>query len=202
MNILAMNNVISSLLLAAMALVLFLQVGCSGIVADDETKFYALSPADVATPSGDSKLKLGIGPVRIPHMLSRPQLVVRTEQHQINVLEQHQWGGSLKEEVAQIVIDNLSANLGTEQVEHFPWKNAFKPDYQVRIRIERMDGIPGGEVVMKARWWLRKGNAPTDQLAEYSTYRVQTADKSYPAYVAALSNTLEQLSAEIAKAIK
>lgn len=179
-----------------------LQTGCSEIVSDDETKFYALSPADVATASGDSKLKLGIGPVKIPRMISRPQLVVRTEQHQINVLEQHQWGGSLKEEVAQIIIDNLSAKLGTEQVEHFPWKKAFKPDYQVRVRIERMDGILGGEVVLKARWWLRKGNASTDQLAEFSTYRVKTKDKSYPAYVAALSKTLEQLSIEIAKSIK
>lgn len=195
----AINKMTLSLL---MLLALALQVGCSDIVSDDDTKFYALSPADVPTASGDSKLKLGIGPVKIPRMISRPQLVVRTEQHQINVLEQHQWGGSLKEEVAQIIIDNLSANLGTEQVEQFPWKKAFKPDYQVRVRIERMDGIPGGEVVLKARWWLRKGNAPTDQLAEYSTYRVQTADKSYPAYVAALSKTLAQLSTEISKAIK
>ncbi|CAA6809036.1 MAG: Unknown protein [uncultured Thiotrichaceae bacterium] len=185
-----------------MVIAFTLQTGCSEIVSDDETKFYALSPADVATASGDSKLKLGIGPVKISRMISRPQLVVRTEQHQINVLEQHQWGGSLKEEVAQIIIDNLSANLGTEQVEHFPWKKAFKPDYQVRVRIERMDGIPGGEVALKARWWLRKGNAPTDQLAEFSTYRVKTKDKSYPAYVAALSKTLEQLSTEIAKSIK
>lgn len=84
----------------------------------------------------------------------------------------------------------------------FHGKKAFKPDYQVRVRIERMDGIPGGEVVLKTRWWLRKDNAATDQFAEYSTYRAQTADKSYPAYVAALSKTLEQLSAEIAKSVK
>ncbi len=177
--------------------------GCSsGIVSDKSTHFYSLSAIAPSTKLATKQLHLGVGPIKLPRLLKRPQIITRKNQHEIDMSEQHQWGGSLKEDITQTVADNLGNLLGTEQVEHFPWKRHFKADYQVRIHIEKMDGELDGKAHLKARWWLRVGNAGTDKLAEYSSYNVEVKDKDYASYAAALSQLLYQLSQEIAGYIK
>ena len=176
--------------------------GCSGVVSDKSTHFYSLSVKAPSKALASPQLRLGIGPIKLPRLLKHPQIITRKNQHEIHMAEQHQWGGSLKEDVTQTVANNLGNLLGTEQVEHFPWKQRFKADYQVRIHIEKMDGGLGGKAHLKARWWLRVGNAATDKLAEHSNYSVDVKGKDYASYAAALSELLYQLSQEIAGHIK
>ena len=177
--------------------------GCSsGIVSDNSTHFYSLSSIAPSTKLATQQLRLGVGPIKLPRLLKRPQIITRKNQHQINISEKHQWGGSLKEDITQTVANNLGNLLGTEQVEHFPWKRHFKADYQIRIHIEKMDGELGGKAHLKARWWLRVGNAGTDKLAEYAKYTIEIKGNDYAAYAAALSLLLYQLSQEIAEHIK
>lgn len=171
--------------------------GCSSITGGDTTRFYALSALAEAKPLSTQQLRLGIGPVKLPRLLKHPQIITRKNQHEIKMAEEHQWGGSLKEDVTQVVADNLANLLGTKQVEHFPWKQHFKPDYQVRIKIQQLDGELGGKAILKARWWLRVANAGKDKLAEHSQYSVMVKGSGYASYAASLSELLRQLSVEI-----
>lgn len=179
---------------------LFLLHGCSSLAGGTETRFYSLS----ASSKPDEKLagsavKLGVGPVKLPQLLKRPQIVTRINQNELKIVEEHQWAGSLKEDITQALTDNLSSLLGTEQIQKFPWKRAFKPTYQVRVNIERLDGEPGEKVLLQARWWLRTPTSGTDLLARKSSFEAQTKGNDYNAYVAALSDAVYQLSIEIAQ---
>ncbi len=170
--------------------------------SSDSTHFYSLSALSESSTSTPSLLKLGIGPVRLQRQLKRPQIVSRINQNELHVDEAHQWAGSLKEDITQVLVDNLSGLLGTEQIEKFPWKSHFRPDYQVRVQVERFDGEPGKEVVLKARWWLRQHHDSYDKLAKKSVIRVAMQRTDYNSYVAALSKALDTLSREIARSIR
>jgi uncharacterized lipoprotein YmbA len=177
--------------------------GCSSISISD-THFYSLSAFASNNPvSGTSSKKLGVGPIRLPRMLKRPQIITRKSDNELVLSEEHQWGGSLKEDLAQVVSENLSSLLGTEQIEMYPWKNAFKPDYQIRINVEQLDGEPGKTVTLKARWWLlSKGmHMHKDRPAKHSVIKVAVKGKTYADYVSAQSKAVYLLSEKIAQQI-
>jgi uncharacterized lipoprotein YmbA len=174
--------------------------GASGVVSNlGGTRFYSLSSLPPA-PLPHSKLRLGVGPLQIPRLLNRPQIVSRKNSNEINMAELHQWGGSLREEMLQTITDNLSALLKTDRIEQYPWKFAFKPHYQVRINIERLDGKLGQQVVLKARWRLLKNNK--EVLSKRALIKTSINGKTHGDYVKAQSKALETFSRHIADKIK
>jgi uncharacterized lipoprotein YmbA len=192
--------------LSALLLLLLLASlsACSSITGSSDsglggTRFYSLSslPPTTATPNA---LRIGIGPVEIPRLLNRPQIVSRKNQSEIEMAEFHQWGGSYKEELIQSLTDNLSSLLKTENIEQYPWKFSFKPQYQVRINIERFDGQLGKNVTLKARWRLLKNNK--EVLVKRAVINTPVSGNSYNAYVSAQSKALITLSRQIAAKIK
>lgn len=167
--------------------------GCSAETKG--TRFYSLTALAEPATQTVSNLKIGIGPVYIPRTLKRPQIVTRKNQTELALAEEHQWVGSLREDIIQVLGENMSAQLGTNQVEAFPWKQSFRPDYQIRVHIEQLDGELGKDVTLKARWRLiRQGQV---QKAEFSQFTVPVKGQDYNAYVQAQSEALYRLSEEI-----
>lgn len=184
--------------------ILFLSLSaCSSLTGNDDalgnTHFYSLS-ALAPIENQHSFLKIGVGPIEIPRLLNRPQIIVRKNSTEIHMSESHQWGGSFKEELIQSVTDNLSSLLKTDNIEQYPWKFSFKPQYQVRINIERFDGQLGKNIVLKARWRLLKNDK--EILVKRTIIKRQVSGNSYTAYVNAQSKTLINLSKQISKQIK
>lgn len=163
------------------------------------THFYSLSSLAPGS-SSNNQLRIGVGPLEIPRLISRPQIVSRKTNNEIIMAEKHQWGGSLKEDLLQVISDNLSTLLSTENIEQYPWKFAFKPQYQVRINIERFDGQLGKKVVLQARWRLISHNK--ELLVKRTVITTPVSGKSYNAYVKAQSQALKTFSQKIAAAIK
>ena len=163
------------------------------------THFYSLGSLSPGSHINNT-LRIGVGPIEIPRLINRPQIISRKDNTEIIMAEKHQWGGSLKEELTQVLSDNLSALLNTENIEQFPWKFAFKPDYQVRINIERLDGELGKQVTLKARWWLIKHNK--ELLVKRAVINTPVSGRDYNAYVRAQSQALKTFSQQIAAAIK
>jgi len=98
------------------------------------------------------------------------------------------------------MLDNFSGLLGTENIEQFPWKLDFKPNYNVRIDIEQLDGQLGGEVTLRARWRLKKGRE--EIRVTNSVLRSPVKGNDYNAYVSAQSDVLFKLSQLIVKEMR
>jgi len=162
------------------------------------TRFYTLSSPSHNTPS-NGNLRIGVGPIEIPQLINRPQIVSRKNGTEIIMSESNQWAGSHREEIIQAIIDNLSSTLKTENVEPYPWKFAFKPNYQVRINIERFDGELGKNAIFKARWKLIKDNK--EVLVKRAIIQTKMKGNSYNEYVKTLNELLKKFSQSIAKQI-
>ncbi len=160
------------------------------------TRFYAITPLATQALSQRPQLRLGVGPVQIPRLLRRPQIVIRKSQTEVDLIEAHQWGGSLREDLLNAFESNLAVLLGTESVEIYPWKHSFKPNYQVRINIEQLDGDLGKTVTLKARWRLLQGKKVV--MVKRPVIQVPIKGGDYNAYVKAQSEAIYRLSKLIA----
>ena len=187
-----------------LAFILISLSACSGITENATgsglggTRFYSLSSLP-PTNNNNSNLRIGVGPLEIPRLLNRPQIISRKDSTEIIMAEAHQWGGSYKEELMQALTDNLAALLKTDNIEQYPWKFSFKPQYQIRLDIERFDGELGKNITLKVRWRLFRNNQ--EILVKHAVINSAIKGNSFNDYVKAQSQTLIKLSQQIAAQI-
>jgi len=104
--------------LMTLCLALLLQSGCSSA----RVTFYTLDPivtAEASAPAATIE-SVAIGPVTLPALLDRPQLVVRTGANRVDILETHRWAESLKSEVPRIIAADLAVMLKPARVSAYP----------------------------------------------------------------------------------
>ena len=103
------------------------------------------------------------------------------------------------------LMNNIGNNIGTllslENVDYYPWMQHFVPDYRVVIGIQRLDGEPGGEAVLEARWSLTGAAGRTLLAGDRSVFRRPTTEPGYAGLVMAESLLVADLSMEIAAAV-
>ena len=145
---------------------------------------------------------IGVGPIRLSQVLDRPQIVMRTSHNEIRVADLERWAMPLNENITNVLADNLSALLSTASILKFPWKTSIPLDYQIVIEITRFDGLPGGNVDLRARWGILKGDGKKVLAKERSVLTEPIGGDTIPEMVSAQSRLIAKLSHEIAEKIK
>jgi uncharacterized lipoprotein YmbA len=188
----------------AICVAIFILTGCRS--ATSPIEFYALTPligapeADKAAGLGDG-VAVGVGPLQMPKIIDRPQIVSRTGLNRINVDEFHRWAGSIYEDFLTVLAMNLSSLLKTNWVAAYPWEEYFDPDYRVYMEVNQFDGRLGEYALLNVTWTIT-GRQPGDVLRVRNSVikeTVQSAD--YEDFVAAESRILAALSREMAREI-
>ncbi|QFY42807.1 membrane integrity-associated transporter subunit PqiC [Candidatus Methylospira mobilis] len=187
------------LLTPSVLTLLLLLVGCSS----PEPHYYVLADSASAAPrtvSAKTEVFVGVGPVDLPEYLDRPQIVTRSGRNELQLAEFDRWAGSLKDNVAQVLAENLRTQLPGNRVALYPWKRAAGIDYQVTVKIIRFDRSVDGDSVLNAHWVILDGEGK--QLAAHDAhYAEPPAGSGYRATVAAMNRTLERFGNDVADAI-
>ena len=188
----------------AVCTAIFILTGCRS--ATSPIEFYALTPlisapeADNAAGLGDA-IAVGVGPLQMPKIIDRPQIVSRAGLNRINVDEFHRWAGSIYEDFLTVLALNLSSLLKTNRVAAYPWEDFFDPDYRIYMEVNQFDGRLGEYALLNVTWTIT-GRQPSDILRVRNSVikeAVQSAD--YEDFVAAESRILAALSREMAREI-
>ena len=180
-------------------------VGCrSGAPAVEFYTLSSLKPAqEKANPSvAASNIAVGVGPVEIPQVLDRPQIVTRTGPNKITLDEFHRWAGSLQADFAQVLAENISLLLGIDEVVVYPWQAGFAPDYRVAVDIKSFEGQWGKNVLLDAIWQIGDRTGTKTLAVNRSVITEPLTAASYDALVAAQSQAVAQLSREIVQEIR
>lgn len=204
-----MRNTYLRLPLVILAVLLVFQTGCVnlGKGTSQTTRFYLLNPmsssggANQIEESGHG-LAIGVGPVRIPEYLNRPQIVTRSKENECYLAEFHQWAESLKETFPRVLAENLSILLATDRVTLYPWKRPVPVDYQILVEVIQFDGQLGGSAKLVARCSIFSGNGKKVFVMRKSSFSELSEKQGYDALVAAKSRAVAYLSRDIATAIK
>jgi uncharacterized protein len=178
----------------------------AGCVSVDPSRFFALAPLPrtdqrADDSAGTSALALAIGPVNFPGYLDRRGLVKRLSQNRFAVADNDLWAEPLEENFSRVLAQNLSILLQTDRVVAYPWERNQRPTYQVQVEVLRFEPNTEQVVELWARWNILDQTKKTIRLKE--SYWTQPAkDKSTEASVAALSETVADLSREISRALR
>ena len=174
------------------------------------TRFYVLNPiyseenANRPKPvmDLDENVSLGIGPVRLSQMLDRPQIIMRTSQNEIRVADLDRWAAPLQENITNVLTDNLTTLLSTGSILKFPWKTTLPIEYQIVLEITRFDGMPGGNVDLRARWAILGETGRNVYVKAKTVLTEPIGGETIAEMVSAQSRLVAKLSLEIAQEIK
>jgi len=183
---------------------LLLLIGCQGATAP--LKFYTLAVPETASDSNlaanpRDMIAVGVGPVEIPKMLDRPQIVTRVTVNRLQLDEFHRWGGSLQEDILRVLTEKLSDLLNTNLVMAHPWGDYFKPDYRIHLIFHRFDGQPGESVVLDATWTITDAGGRQALVVRKSVISEPCITTDFDDLVSAQSRALGALGRQIAQEI-
>lgn len=189
-----MPRITTATLLCALAA---LATGCA---TTPTSRFYTLSAA--AAPARiSSNLSVIVGPVSVPAVVDRPQIVVDMGANQVRLEEFNRWAAPLSENIARVVADNLARMLGTPRVNLLAQTSSADADYRAAVDVQSFQSAPGKAATLDAIWFVRRtadGKVETGR----TTVRETVQENGYDALAAAHSRAIARLSQDIADAVR
>ena len=183
--------------LASVCILIVLGAGCA---ASPASRFYTLS-AGSGPAATSSKLSMAVGPVSVPAVVDRPQIVVDIGPNQVRLEEFNRWAAPLQNNIARVVADNLVFMLGTPRVTLSAQGLSADADYRAAIEVQSFQSSPGDAAVLDAVWTVRRTKDGKTEPGR-TTVRETVQEKGYDALAAAHSRALARLSQDIAAAVR
>jgi len=175
-------------------------VGCTLRGAPPRT--YILSASAPSATGPHEGPVVGVGPVVVPTYLDRRAIVLHElADGEIRLAENHQWAEPIKDGVARVVAENLTAMIPTDAALVYPWRSPRVVTYRVTLEIFRFDGALGSPVVLNVRWRLLDTDGK-ELVLRTVTLEERPADATYAALVASHDRLLATVSRDIATVIR
>ena len=171
------------------------------------TKLYILNPlagpaVEMQNTTGEIFMTIGVGPVRLPEYLDRPEIVTRINPNEIKLAELDIWAEPLQVNFTRVLVENISRLLSAEPFAVFPWGASSQIDFQIDIEVIRLDGDIAGNAFLTAQWSISNSSNKSIFISKKSQYTESVGETGYSALVAAQSRMIGALSHDIAEAIK
>jgi uncharacterized lipoprotein YmbA len=189
-----MGQLVSITTLCALAT---LATGCA---STPPSRFYTLSAAS-GPAATSAKLSIAVGPVSVPAVVDRPQIVVDIGPNQVRLEEFNRWAAPLQNNIARVVADNLVQMLGTPRVTLAAQSLSADADYRAAIEVQSFQSVPGEAAIVDAVWTVRRIKDGKTELGR-TTVRETVQEQNYDALAAAHSRALARLSQDIAAAVR
>jgi uncharacterized lipoprotein YmbA len=187
----------SSFLMAA-ALGIAVLGGCA---SSPQAVFYTLSPVRtqeriaMGTPAA-----IAIGPVAVPEIVDRSQLVLRVNETQVRLDEFARWAEPLKRQIPSVIAADLAQLFPTALISSDPQWADPAAAYQVSVDVLSFESAPGDAAAVSVSWTVRPPKQGA-QVRGRSVVRERAGAPGYDALVAAHSRALAAVSRDIAAAI-
>jgi uncharacterized lipoprotein YmbA len=179
-----------------------LLVGCAS--SSPPARFYTLQALVPPVEHGSIDFGdqwVGIGPVRVPDYLDRPQIVTRGDVHRIQIHEFDRWADRVGDRILTVLMENVARLSDSKRVAPYPWAAAFRPDRRVVGEILAFEADSSGGVVLRTRWLVGAPGAPVEGDVRVSEYMENAATGDFDSITAAMSRALQRWSVDIAKAL-
>jgi uncharacterized lipoprotein YmbA len=194
-------------LLPTVLLGLLLLAGAGCLRRAEQANFYLLEPLSATTEAGRSGVAenparpvIGVGPVKLPGYLNRPQIALAEGQGQIRLDEFQRWSEPLEDNFSRVLAENLRRLLPECEVVIFPWRRPLSVAMQVEVTVDAFHVTREGQSLLDAQWLMTRENKTV--LLKHSSLRLPADASSYAGIVAAHSRALEAFSREIAASLR
>ena len=177
----------------------------------DISKFYLLTPtadsaaqtatAPAAPSTTSGEFTIGLGPIKLPPYLDRPEIVTRMAPNRLELSKEDRWGESIQNGFTRAMERNLAAQTGGVVIV-FPWYNTVHIEMQVQIDVYRFETDAQGTATLSAKWTIldSTGKNILYTVESHLTQPSKPGDMTEAA--AALSRTIGDLSGQIANMVQ
>ncbi|HKN14327.1 MAG TPA: PqiC family protein [Candidatus Binatus sp.] len=171
----------------------------------DISRFYLITPtadtgaaAQAAAQSTSGAFTIGLGPIKLPPYLDRPEIVTRMAPNRLELSKEDRWGESIQNGFTRAMERDLAAQAGTGQVIVFPWYNTVHIDMQVQIDVYRFETDGQGTATLSAKWTILDSTGRNILYTVESNLTQPSKPGDMTDAAAALSRTIGDLSGQIA----
>ena len=201
------TNIKSYLRLAAGCLALILG-GCISLPNSPMSptpRFYMLSAINETQVSKKinitSGVIIGVGPVKIPEYLDRPQMVTKDKEGIFKFDEFDRWGESLDLGMARLIREDLTVMLPGAKLTLYPWNPSIAVKYQVVVEVVQLDSELDKDMFFVAQWTIIDVQNSKTVIIKRSEFRQPIIPQNYSGLAKTLSTACASLSNEIAEAL-
>lgn len=179
--------------------------GCIGMSKSPSPRFY-----DLQAMAGNEENKkynvpssviIGIGPVKAPEYLNRPQIVTVDENNMFSFAQFDRWGEPLDLALLRLFANNLSALMPTVNIAASPWNLALPVKYQVIMDVVRLECRLDKDVSLAVQWSVIDLENKRMVLTKRSEFSRPIDPRNYAGLVKTLSLECAELSGEIAESL-
>ncbi len=183
--------------LAITGVLAFGSAGCS--VAPPAT-FYQLQQSVTDVAAQKNNVAVLLGPLRVADYLQRENVLQRGVDGSLSLSQQARWAGSLQDDIGQLLLRQVSAQLGSSRISLYPDRVGIEAQAQVVLSIGRLDSGVEQPAVLEAHWRLldAKGGLRNSRVLRLQAeHNGEISDQ-----VRAQSDLLAQLSKQLVDALQ
>ncbi len=168
-------------------------------------RFYLLSTINEAQVSKKINITpgliIGIGPVKLPEYLDRPQMVTKDKEGVLKIDEFDRWGESLDLGMARMVREGLTQMIPGSKLTLYPWNPSLAVKYQVNLELVQLDSELDGDMFLVAQWTIIDVQLSKTLIIKRSEIRTAISPQNYSGMAKTLSLACTTLSSQIAEAL-
>jgi len=189
--------------------------GCVSIPTSPTPRFYTLTPIDKnkagvdhasARISGGTSdrhniMIIGVGPVKIPEYLDRPQMVTKSKDKTLKFAQFDRWGESLDLGLASLIREDLTVMLPSVKLALYPWNPSMTVKYQVSVEVVQWDSELDGDMSLVVQWTVIDVENSKVVVMKRSEFHQPVMPQNYSGLAQTLSTACASLSHDIASTI-
>ncbi|TRZ93769.1 membrane integrity-associated transporter subunit PqiC [bacterium] len=177
--------------------------GCLSVSNSPNSRFYALRTLDKSQVGQKLNFPadkiIGVGPVKIPEYLNRPQIVTEDKNRMLTFAQFDRWGESPDFAINRLINENLIIILPDANIVMYPWNLFIPVSYKVYIDAVQMESRLDKDLFFAAQWSIIDLKNKKMAVTKRSEFRQPIEPHSYSGLVEALSTVCASLSTEIAR---
>jgi uncharacterized lipoprotein YmbA len=179
--------------------------GCLSIQNSPTPRFYILRAVNDNHASKKiniaSDVVISVGPVKIPEVINRPQMVTQNKVKMLKFAEFDRWGESLDLGMARLIREDLTVLLPGAKLTLYPSNPSVAVKYQVIVEVIQLDSELDRDMFLAVQWMvIDVPNSKTLIIKRFES-RQPIIPQNYPGLAKTLSTACASLSSQIAEAL-
>jgi len=189
----------AGLRLSGVPITLAFVAALAGCASPPMEHFYTVSSENAVPDTGAQAQRIVVSPVVIPALIDRPQLVVRTNGHEITVLENHRWAEPLSIDLARTLVNDLRRLRPGIGIVAADAPGTQASGLLLDVTITELVSGPGATTSLEASWMLH--DRPRNCVEEGSFEATIPTQAGYGAIPTAYADAMSRLADAIARTI-
>ncbi|MEM7663607.1 MAG: PqiC family protein [Pseudomonadota bacterium] len=176
-------------------MILGLSLGASACSSAPDPVLYTLADPNIPSVWATDQKVIGLSELSLPAYARNQQITTAVSTYRLSEDDDHRWASPPSEALTAALSKALESSTGNIVLQR-PFPAGVRPDIRLSITFDRLLRGAEGDAQMSGQYLVQIGEQP----AQIKRFAIITpgADRSYEAYMAALSKGLMELGTQIA----